>query len=131
MPGRILGHERGEGGEGRWESGCTRVGVWGRTGDPKGGQAPSEPAIGDDRGDASLPGQDGGRGGEEVVRRPSLHPVPETIHASESSEFRGEEVGSVCEYRAKEAGGAAVAQEGTQACPWGGQALDKRGDSLG
>jgi len=47
------------------------------------------------------------------------------------SEIWGLEVGSVCEYGAKEAGGDAVVEEGTDPCPRGGQAFDEREKSLG
>jgi len=82
MPGGVLGSEGGEGGERLWESGRGRVGVRGGAGDSEGGTAPFVSAVGDDGGEASLTVQDGGGGGEEVLRGPSLDPVPEAVHAS-------------------------------------------------
>jgi len=46
---------------------------------------------------------------KKVVRRPSLDSVPKAIHAPGCSVCWGEEVSSVCEYWAEEAGGDAVA----------------------
>jgi len=57
--------------------------------------------------------------------------VPEAVHASERSVYRGEEVGSVSKYGTEEAGGDAVAEEGAHAQPWGGEAFDKGENSLG
>jgi len=74
---------------------------------------------------------DGGGGGEKSLRSPSLDPVPEAGHASERSIVRGEEVGSVGEYREEEAVGNAVAEEGSDACSWGGETFDEGADSLG
>jgi len=81
VSGGVLGSEGGEGGEGLWESGRGRVGVRGGAGNSQGGKASLVSAVGDDAGEASLTGQDGGGGGEEVVRGPSLDPVPEAVHA--------------------------------------------------
>jgi len=82
MPGGISGSEGGQGWERLWESGRGRVCVRGGTGDPEGGETSLLFAVGDDGGEAGLTGQDGGGGGEEVVRGPSLDPVPEAVHAS-------------------------------------------------
>jgi len=57
--------------------------------------------------------------------------VPEAVHASERSIVRGEEVGSVGEYREEEAVGNAVAEEGSDPGPRGGEAFDEGEDSLG
>ena len=103
MPGRVLGPESGKGGEGWREPGRGWVGVWGGAGDPEGGQTSPVPAIRDDRGKASFTGQDRGRCGEEIVRCPSLHPVPEAIHCSEGGGVWGKEVGPVGKYREEEA----------------------------
>jgi len=54
----------------------------GGAGDSLGGKAPLVSAVGDHGGEAGLSGQDGGGGGEEVVRGPSLDPVLEAVHAS-------------------------------------------------
>jgi len=98
VPGRVLGPKGREGGEGLWESGRGRAGVQGGAGHPEGGKAPPVSAVGDDGGEAGFPGKDGGGGGEEVVRGPSLDPVPEAVHASERGVVWGEEVRPVCEY---------------------------------
>jgi len=82
VPGGILCSEGGEGREGLWKSGRGRVGVRGGAGDSEGGKAPLVSAVGDNGGEAGLTGEDGGGGGEEVVRGPSLDPVPEAVHAS-------------------------------------------------
>jgi len=109
VPGRVLGPKGGERGE-RWRESCRRrVRVWGGAGYPKGGQSPSVPAVRDNRGEAGLAAQNGGGGGVEVVRRPSLDSVPEAVHASERGVCRGEEVGAIREYGAEETGGDAVA----------------------
>jgi len=79
---------------------------------------------------ASL-GQDGGGGGDEVVRGPSLDPVPEAIHASERSVVRGEEVCTISEYGEEEATGDAVAEERSDAGPWAGEAFDEGEDGMG
>ena len=114
------------------------MGVWprpgwrsGGAGDPEGSKAPSVSAVGGNRGEAGLPGQDGGGGGEKVVRRPSLDPVPEAIHASERSLVWGEEVGTVSEYGEEEAVGNAMAEQGSDAGPRGGEVFDQERDSLG
>ena len=57
--------------------------------------------------------------------------MPEAVHASECSVVRGKEVGSICEYGEEEAAGNAVADEGSDASPWGGEAFDKGEDGLG
>ena len=131
VTGRVLGSERGEGGEGERESGRGRVGVRGDACDSEGGETPLVSAVGGNGGEAGLPGKDGGGGGEKVIRSPSLNPVPEAIHASERSIVRGEEVGSVGEYREEEAVGNTVAEEGSDACSWGGEAFDEGEDGLG
>jgi len=131
VPGRVLGPEGGEGGEGLWESGRGRVGVQGGAGNSESGEASSVSAVGDNGGEAGLSGQDGGGGGEEVVRGSSLDPVPETIHASERSVVRGEEVCTIGEYGEEEATGDAVAEERSDAGPWGGEAFNEGKDGLG
>jgi len=98
VPRGVLGPEGGEGGEGLRESGRSRVGIRGGAGDSEGGKAPSIPAVRDDGGEARLAGQDGGGGGEKIIRGPSLDPVPEAIHASEGRIIWGKEVGTVGEY---------------------------------
>ena len=130
-PGGVLGPEGGEGGNGLWESGRGRVGVQGGAGNPEGGKAPPVPAVGDNGGEAGLAGQDGGGSGEEVVRGPSLDPVPEAVHASERSVVRGEEVGSVGECGEEEAAGNAVTEERSDASPSGGEVFDESEDGLG
>jgi len=57
--------------------------------------------------------------------------VPETVHASERGGVRGEEVGPIREYGEEEAVADAVAEEGPNASPWGGQAFDEGADGLG
>jgi len=47
---------------------------------------------------ASVSGQDGAGGGQEIVHGPSQDPVPEAVHASEHSVVWGEGVGSVGKY---------------------------------
>ena len=131
VPGRVLGSEGGEGGEGQRESGRGWVGVWGGTGDSEGGETPLVSAVGGDGGEAGLPGKAGAAGTEEIVRSPSLDPVPEAVHASERSIVRGQEVGSIGEYREEEAVGDAVAEEGSDASSWGREALDEAEDCLG
>ena len=131
VPGRVLGPEGGDGGEGLWESGRGRVGVQGGAGNSESGEASSVSAVGDNGGEAGLTGQDGGGGGAEVVRGPSLDPVPETVHASERSVVWCEEVSSVSEYGEEEATGDAMAEEGSDAGPWGGETLDAGEDCLG
>jgi len=98
MPRGVLGSEGGEGGEGLRESGRGRVGVRGGAGDSEGSKAPSIPAVRDNGEEAGLAGQDGGGGGEKIIRGPSLDSVPEAGHASEGCVIRGEEVGTVSEY---------------------------------
>lgn len=44
-------------------------------------------------GEAGLPGQDRGRGGEEDFSGPSLDPVPEAVHNPKGTGVRGKEVG--------------------------------------
>jgi len=56
--------------------------------------------------------------------------VPEAVPASERGVVRGEEGGSVCEYGEEEALGNTVAEERPDACPGGGEALDKGKDRL-
>jgi len=82
-------------------------------------------------GEASLTGQDGGGGGKKVVCGPSLHPVPETVHTSECSVFWCEEVCTIGEYVEEEATGDAMAEERSDAGPWGGEAFDEGKDCLG
>jgi len=57
--------------------------------------------------------------------------VPEAVHASERSIVRGEEVGSVGEYREEDAVGNAVAKEGSPACSWGDEAFHEGEAGLG
>jgi len=57
--------------------------------------------------------------------------VPEAVHASERSVVRGEEVCTISEYGEEEATGDAVAEEGSDAGPRGGEAFDERQDGLG
>ena len=80
--------------------------------------------------EASFPGQDGGRGGVKIVRRPSLDSVPEAVHPSECSVIWGEEVGPISEYGEEEATGNTVVEEGSDASPWGGEAFDKGEDGF-
>jgi len=131
VPGRVLCPEGGEGGEGLWESGRGRVGAWGGAGNSEGGAASPISAVGDHGREASLTRQDGGGGGEEVVRGPSLDHVPEAVHASERSVVWCEEVCSVSEYGEEEATGDAMAEERADAGPWGGEAFDEGEDCLG
>jgi len=131
VPGRVLGPKGREGGEGLWESGRGRVGVRGGAGDSEGSKAPLPSAVGDYGGEAGLTGQDGGGGGEEVIRGPSLDPVPEAVHASEHSVVRGKEVSSVSEYGEEEAIGNAMAEEWSDASPWRGEAFDEGENGLG
>jgi len=131
VPGRVLGPEGGEGGERQRESGQGRVGVWGGAGDSEGGKVLFVSAVGHNGGEASLPGQDGGRGRERVVCGPSLDPVPEAVHASERGGVWGEEVGSVSEYGREEAVGNAVRVEGSNASSLRGEAFDEGEDGLG
>jgi len=98
VPGQVSGPEGGEGGEGLWESGRCRVGVWGGSGNSASGWVSSVPTVRYDRRETGLAGQDGGRRGKEVVRCPSLDPVPEAVHASERGGVRGEEVDPVRKY---------------------------------
>jgi len=130
MPGRVLGSKGGEGGERLWESGRGWLGIQGGAGDPEGGEAPSVSAVGSDRREVGLPGQDGGRGGVKIVRRPSLDSVPEAVHPSERSVIWGEEVGPISDYEEEEATGNAMAGEGSDASPWGGEAFDEGEDGL-
>jgi len=55
-------------------------------------------AAGDDGGKEGFASQDGGRRGEEVIRRPSLDSEPGAVHASGCGQVRGEEIGLVGEY---------------------------------
>jgi len=131
VPGRVLGPEGGEGGEGLWESGRGRVGFRGGAGNSESGEASSVSAVGYYGGEAGLSGHDGGGGGEEVIRGPSLDPVPEAVHASERSVIGGEEVCTVSKYGEEEATSDAVAEERSDASSWGGEAFDERGEGLG
>ena len=131
MPGGVLGPEGGEGGEGLWESGRGRVGVRGGAGNSEGSKAPPVSAVGDNGGEAGLSGQDGGGGGDEVIHGPCLDPVPEAVHASDRTVVWGEEVCSVSEYGEEEATGNAMAEERSDAGPWGGEAFDEGEDCLG
>jgi len=130
VPGTVLGPKGREGGEGLWESGRGRAGVRGGAGHPEGRKAPPVSAVGDDGGEAGLPRKDAGGGGEEVVHGASLDPVPEAVHASERGIVWGEEVRPVSEYGEEEAAGNAVAEEGPDTGPWGGEAFDEGEDSL-
>jgi len=76
-------------------------------------------------------GQDGGGGGEEVVCGPSLDPVPEAVPASERRVVWREEVCSVSEYGEEEATGNPMAEERSDAGPWGGEAFDEGEGCLG
>jgi len=89
----------------------------GGAGNSESGEASSVSAVGDNGREAGLSGQDGGGGGEKIVRGPSLDPVPEAVHASERSVVRGEEVCTICEYGEEEATGDAVAEERSDAGP--------------
>jgi len=109
VPGRVVGPEGAEGGEGLWESGRGRVGVRGGAGNSESGEASSVSAVGDNGGEAGLSAQDGGRGGEEVVRGPSLDPVAKAVDASERSVVGREEVCTISEYGEEEATGDALA----------------------
>ena len=131
VPGGVLGPEGGEGGKRLWESGRGRIGVRGGAGNSESGEASSVPAVGDNGGEASLSGQDGGGGGEEVICGPSLDPVPEAVHASERSVVRGEEICTISEYGEEEATGDAVAEERSDAGSGGGEALDEGENGLG
>jgi len=131
VPGRVLGPEGGEGGEGLWESGRGWVGVRGGAGNSESGEASSVLAVGGNGGEAGLSEQDGGGGGEEDICGSSLDPVPEAVHASEHSIVRGEEVCTISEYGEEEATGDAVAAERSDAGPWGGEAFDEGEDGLG
>jgi len=130
VPGRVLGSEGGEGGEGQREFGRGWVGVRGGAGNSEGGETPLASAVGGNGGEAGLPGKDGGGGVEEVIRGPSLDPVPEAVHASERSVVRGEEVGPVGEYREEEAVGNAVAEAGSDAGSCAGEAFNEGEDGL-
>jgi len=130
VPGRVLGSEGGEGGEGQRESGRVWVGVGGGACDSEGRETPLVSAVGGNGREAGLPGKDRGGGGEKIVCSPPLDPVPEAVDASERSIVRGEEVGSVGEYGEEEAFGNTVAEEGSDACSWGGEAFDKGEDGL-
>jgi len=57
--------------------------------------------------------------------------VPEAVPVPERSVCRGEEVGSICEYGAEEAGSDAVAKEEVYTCSRGGEAFHERKNSLG
>jgi len=57
--------------------------------------------------------------------------VTEGIDASERSVVRGEEVCPVGEYGEEEAAGDAVAEERSDAGPWGGEAFDEGQNGLG
>ena len=127
LPRRVLGPEGGNGGEGLWESGRGRVGAWGGAGKSEGGEASPVSVVGDNGRESSLTKQDGGGRGEKVVRGPSQDPVPETVHASEGSVVWCE-VWSLSEYGEEEATGDAVAEEGSDAGPWGGEAFHEGED---
>ena len=55
MPGGVLGPEGRKRGEGSWETSGGRVVCGEGTGDPKGCQAPSVSAVGDNGGEACFP----------------------------------------------------------------------------
>jgi len=131
VPGGVLGHEGGEEGEGLWECGRGRVGVRGGAGNTEGAKSPPVPAGGNNRGEAGLASWDRGQSGEKVIPCPSFDPVPEAVHVSECSVVWGEEVGSVGEYGQEEAVGNAVAEEGSDASPWGGEGFAKGEDGVG
>ena len=131
VPGRVLGPEGGQGGEGLWESGRGRIGARGGAGNSEGGEASPVSAVGDNGGEAGLTGQDRGGGGKEVVCGPSLDPVPEAVHVSERSVVRGKEVCSVGEYGEEEATGDPMAEERSDSGPRGGEAFDEGEESLG
>jgi len=131
VPGRVLGAKGGEGGEGLWVSSRGRVGVRGGPANSEGVKVSPVSPVGDNGGEVGLTGQDGGGGGKEVVRGPSLDPVPEAVPASERRVVWGEEVCSVSEYGEEEATGNAMAEERSDAGPWGGEAFDEGEDCLG
>jgi len=109
VPGRVLGPERGERGEGLREPSGGWVGVRRGAGHPKGGQVSPVPTVWDDRRETGLAGKYGGGCREEIICCPSLDPVPEAVHASERGGVRSEEVGSIREYGEEEAVGYTVA----------------------
>jgi len=131
VPGRVLGAEGGEGGERLGESGRGWIGVRGGAGNSEGGQAPCVSLVGNNGEEASLPGQDGCGGGEEVVCGPSLDPVPEAVHSSEHSVVWGEAVSSVGEYREAEGVGNPMAEEWFDAGSCRGEAFNKGEEGLG
>jgi len=131
VPRRVLCPKGGEGGEGLWESGRGRASVRGGAGNSEGSKAPPVSAVGDNGGEAGLSGKDGCGGGQEVVRGPSLDPVPEAVPASEHGVVWGEEVRPVSEYGEEEATGNAMPEEGSDAGPWGGESFDEGEDRLG
>ena len=57
--------------------------------------------------------------------------MPEAVHAPERLGVRGKDVGSIGEHREEAAWGDTVIWEGLDACPGGGEALDKGEYSLG
>ena len=96
--GRVLGSEECERG-GSWrEPASSWVLSWRGAGNPKGSQGCSVSAVGDDREEEGLSGQDRSRGGEEGVGGPSLDPVPEALHASHGVGVMCNEVGLVGGY---------------------------------
>jgi len=131
VPRRVLSPELVEGGEGWCKDGSGRVASWGGAGDPGGGQLSSVPAVGNNKGEACFAGQDGRRGGEKVVRCPSLHPRPKAVHSPEWRGVRGEQVDPLGKYWKEEAISDVVAEVGPDARPRGGQAFDKGEDGLG
>jgi len=100
-------------------------------GDPEGSGTAPVSVVGCNGGEAGLSGKDIGGGGEKIVCGPSLDPVPEAVHAPERRIVRGEEVGSVGEYREEEAVGDTVTKEGSDTSSWRGESLDEGEDSLG
>jgi len=56
--------------------------------------------------------------------------VPEAVHSSERGIIWGEEVGPISDYGEEEATGDAMAEEGSDASPWGGEAFDKGENGL-
>jgi len=87
--------------------------------------------IGDNRGEAGLPGQDVRRSGPEGVGGPSLDLVLKAIDISEGIAVGGEKVTSIEEYWEGETLGDEGAEEGCEVSPGGGKALDEGEGRLG
>ena len=56
--------------------------------------------------------------------------MPEAVHAPERGVIWGEEVGPISEYGEEEASGNAMAEEGSDASSWRGEAFDEGEDGL-